>query len=150
MYHTSQLPSGWRRTVTPLTLSAHPDGFEEVFSKEELISALIELCNRNPQARRICIKLNHGVSGEGNISLYLSPSFSLACVSLIFLSPTRLHISALFPSLSSPSTKIPSSLSLSHFTLPLCRSPSFSLSSALVVISCQHFSLPASVAAIHC
>lgn len=50
----------------------HPDGFEEVFSKEELISALIELCNRNPQARRICIKLNHGVSGEGNAILWIT------------------------------------------------------------------------------
>jgi len=43
-----------------------PDGIEHLADEAELVKALAEIKLRNPDLRRVVIKLNEGVSGEGN------------------------------------------------------------------------------------
>jgi hypothetical protein len=43
-----------------------PDGIEHLADETELVKALAEVKIRNPDLRRVVIKLNEGVSGEGN------------------------------------------------------------------------------------
>ncbi len=43
-----------------------PDGFEHLRDKEDIIEAVVELKRRNPDLRRVAIKLDEGFSGEGN------------------------------------------------------------------------------------
>lgn len=50
----------------------HPDGSQRVTTHEDLASVTAELWERNPDLRRIVIKLNEGFSGEGNALLDLA------------------------------------------------------------------------------
>ncbi len=43
-----------------------PDGVENLKNKDEIIRALYDLKQRNPQMRKAVVKLNEGFSGEGN------------------------------------------------------------------------------------
>src|SRR5204863_6266068 len=43
-----------------------PDGAEDVYSRSELVEALLELRRRRPGIRRAVVKLNDSFSGEGN------------------------------------------------------------------------------------
>src|SRR6266513_4405803 len=44
----------------------HPLGHENIVSKEELISAIAQMRGRKPSIKQVLVKLNEGVSGEGN------------------------------------------------------------------------------------
>mmetsp|Transcript_12987 Transcript_12987/g.39260 ORF Transcript_12987/g.39260 Transcript_12987/m.39260 type:complete len:794 (+) Transcript_12987:126-2507(+) len=48
-----------------------PDGIPEVFNEKDLILGLNELWKRNPKQNKVVIKLNEGISGEGNVVLKL-------------------------------------------------------------------------------
>jgi len=50
-----------------------PDGVEHLRDEAELVKALAEMKIRNPDLRRVVIKLNEGVSGEGNALLDYDP-----------------------------------------------------------------------------
>ncbi len=43
-----------------------PDGIEHIADETELVKALVDVKLRNPDLRKVVIKLNEGVSGEGN------------------------------------------------------------------------------------
>jgi hypothetical protein len=45
---------------------AHPLGHENLGSKEEVIDAIMQMRARKPSIKQILVKLNEGVSGEGN------------------------------------------------------------------------------------
>jgi hypothetical protein len=45
---------------------AHPLGHENLGSKEELIEAIMQMRARKPSIKHVLVKLNEGVSGEGN------------------------------------------------------------------------------------
>ncbi|MGF9757260.1 peptide ligase PGM1-related protein [Microvirga sp. 0TCS3.31] len=45
---------------------AMPEGFEDLFTPEQVVDALVELRQRRPAIRRAVVKLNEGFSGEGN------------------------------------------------------------------------------------
>ena len=45
---------------------AHPLGHENLGSKEELIEAIVQMRARKPSIKQVLVKLNEGVSGEGN------------------------------------------------------------------------------------
>src|SRR5437764_8112176 len=45
---------------------AHPLGIENLGSKDELISAIAQMRARKPSIKQVLVKLNEGVSGEGN------------------------------------------------------------------------------------
>ncbi|MEN9243662.1 MAG: hypothetical protein Q6K81_02090, partial [Gloeomargarita sp. DG02_5_bins_242] len=49
----------------------HPDGTVLVFNPDDLAEVTAELWARQPQARRLVVKLNEGFSGEGNALLDL-------------------------------------------------------------------------------
>ncbi len=49
----------------------HPDGSEIVHNVSELAIATTKLWERQPQARKLVVKLNEGISGEGNALLDL-------------------------------------------------------------------------------
>ena len=51
----------------------HPDGSSEVNSVDELIIEAAQLWSRQPQLKRMVVKLNEGFSGEGNAILDLRP-----------------------------------------------------------------------------
>jgi hypothetical protein len=51
----------------------HPDGSYTVTNNDELLAELADLWERQPQLKRIVIKLNEGFSGEGNAVLNLKP-----------------------------------------------------------------------------
>ncbi|HHP7231008.1 MAG TPA: peptide ligase PGM1-related protein [Xenococcaceae cyanobacterium] len=51
----------------------HPDGSNNVTSTEELLKEIANLWTRQPQLRKMVIKLNEGFSGEGNAILNLTP-----------------------------------------------------------------------------
>lgn len=50
----------------------HPDGSQLVWNEEDLAKVAGELWERQPQLKRIVIKLNEGFSGEGNAVLELN------------------------------------------------------------------------------
>ena len=50
----------------------HPIGFENLHSFEEVAAALVEMRTRRPDLREAIVKLNEGVSGEGNAVIDLS------------------------------------------------------------------------------
>ncbi|MGB3494924.1 MAG: peptide ligase PGM1-related protein [Elainellaceae cyanobacterium] len=56
----------------------HPDGSELVFHAEELSVVAAELWERQPDLKRIVIKLDEGFSGEGNALLDLRPLYAVA------------------------------------------------------------------------
>lgn len=43
-----------------------PDGFEDLYSEEDVIKALVQLKQNNPLLKRAVVKLNDGFSGDGN------------------------------------------------------------------------------------
>jgi hypothetical protein len=45
---------------------AHPLGHENLGSKEEVIAAIMQMRARKPSIKHVLVKLNEGVSGEGN------------------------------------------------------------------------------------
>ena len=47
-----------------------PDGFEDLYSEEDIAKALYDLKKRNPLLRRAVVKLNDGFSGDGNGVFY--------------------------------------------------------------------------------
>lgn len=54
----------------------HPDGSLQLISISHLIEASAQLWQRNPDLKRIVVKLNEGFSGEGNAILDLQPFLS--------------------------------------------------------------------------
>ncbi|MDX1741041.1 MAG: peptide ligase PGM1-related protein [Rhodothermales bacterium] len=48
-----------------------PDGFEDLRSRQDLALGIAELKERNPDLRRVVIKLDEGFSGEGNATFWL-------------------------------------------------------------------------------
>jgi hypothetical protein len=56
----------------------HPDGSQRVWNAEELAGAAAELWERQPTLKRMVVKLNEGISGEGNALLDLRPIVHLA------------------------------------------------------------------------
>ncbi len=50
----------------------HPAGFEDLKSVDELIDAIVEIRARRPGVESVIVKLNEGVSGEGNATVDLS------------------------------------------------------------------------------
>ncbi|MDJ0732757.1 MAG: peptide ligase PGM1-related protein [Nostocaceae cyanobacterium] len=57
---------------------AHPDGSERVWNHQDLAAAAADLWSRQPTLKRMVVKLNEGVSGEGNAVLDLRPIADLA------------------------------------------------------------------------
>ncbi len=49
-----------------------PDGFEDLFTREEVIKALAALKQKDPALRKAVVKLNEGFSGDGN-AIYTYP-----------------------------------------------------------------------------
>jgi hypothetical protein len=43
-----------------------PDGFEHLRDEQDIVEAIVELKRRQPELRRVAIKLDEGFSGEGN------------------------------------------------------------------------------------
>ena len=64
--------SGSRQIFAECNIS-HPDGSGLVFSAEDLAEVTADLWERQPQLKRVVIKLNEGFSGEGNALLDLPP-----------------------------------------------------------------------------
>lgn len=62
---------GGSRQIFAETNVPHPDGSDSVWSVDELAEAAAELWERQPQLKRMVIKLNEGFSGEGNALLDL-------------------------------------------------------------------------------
>ncbi len=56
----------------------HPDGSERIWNAAELAEAAADLWERQPTLKRMVVKLNEGVSGEGNALLDLRPIMDLA------------------------------------------------------------------------
>src|SRR6476659_6194158 len=50
----------------------HPLGYENLGSKEDLISAIAQMRARKPSIKQVLVKLNEGVSGEGNAVIDLT------------------------------------------------------------------------------
>jgi hypothetical protein len=50
----------------------HPLGHEDLGSKEDLIEAIAQMRARKPSIKQVLVKLNEGVSGEGNAIIDLS------------------------------------------------------------------------------
>ena len=57
--------SGSRQTFAAAQVP-HPAGFEDLHTKEEIVSALCRLAEQHPGIRRAVVKINEGFSGEGN------------------------------------------------------------------------------------
>ncbi|OUL17373.1 carboxylate-amine ligase [Nostoc sp. RF31YmG] len=56
----------------------HPDGSERVWNQQDLAQAASDLWERQPTLQRIVVKLNEGISGEGNALLDLRPIMNVA------------------------------------------------------------------------
>src|SRR4029434_1509668 len=50
----------------------HPLGVENLSSKEELIEAIAQMRKKKPSIKQVLVKLNEGVSGEGNAVIDLT------------------------------------------------------------------------------
>ncbi|NJM73185.1 MAG: carboxylate-amine ligase [Scytonema sp. RU_4_4] len=66
------------RQIFAETSVPHPDGSERVWNQVDLAEAAADLWERQPTLKRMVVKLNEGVSGEGNALLDLRPVLSLA------------------------------------------------------------------------
>ena len=64
--------SGSRRIFAEAGIP-HPDGSYTVRNVEDLLEELYQLWQRQPELKRIVVKLNEGFSGEGNAVLDLKP-----------------------------------------------------------------------------
>ncbi len=51
---------------------AHPLGHENLASKDDVVEAIIEMRAKKPSIKQVLVKLNEGVSGEGNALVELS------------------------------------------------------------------------------
>ncbi len=56
----------------------HPDGTEKIWNHTDLAEATSDLWERQPTLKRVVVKLNEGISGEGNALLDLKPIENLA------------------------------------------------------------------------
>ena len=56
----------------------HPDGSQRVWNHKDLAEAAADLWERQPNLKRMVVKLNEGFSGEGNALLDLRPISDLA------------------------------------------------------------------------
>ncbi|MBR8837957.1 MAG: carboxylate-amine ligase [Stigonema ocellatum SAG 48.90 = DSM 106950] len=56
----------------------HPDGSSSIWNENDLAKAAAELWERQPTLQRMVVKLNEGISGEGNALLDLKPMASVA------------------------------------------------------------------------
>ncbi|MHC5725237.1 MAG: peptide ligase PGM1-related protein, partial [Nostoc sp.] len=56
----------------------HPDGTEQVWNHTDLAEATGDLWERQPRLQRVVVKLNEGISGEGNALLDFRPIENLA------------------------------------------------------------------------
>ncbi|MBD2205136.1 carboxylate-amine ligase [Calothrix sp. FACHB-1219] len=56
----------------------HPDGSQRVWSAQDLAQAASDLWERQPTLQRMVVKLNEGISGEGNALLDLRPMMNVA------------------------------------------------------------------------
>ncbi len=56
----------------------HPDGSDRIWNQQDLAVAACELWERQPQLLQMVVKLNEGISGEGNALLDLRPIMNLA------------------------------------------------------------------------
>src|SRR5213592_3614904 len=50
----------------------HPLGYENLASADEVVDAIAQMCARKPSIKQVLVKLNEGVSGEGNALVDLS------------------------------------------------------------------------------
>src|SRR2546429_2944981 len=57
--------SGCRKIFLEENVS-HPLGHENLASKEDVIGAIMQMRSRKPSIKQVLVKLNEGVSGEGN------------------------------------------------------------------------------------
>src|SRR5437773_5187505 len=60
------------RTIFMQENVPHPLGIENLGSKEELIEAIAQMRARKPSIKQVLVKLNEGVSGEGNAVIDLT------------------------------------------------------------------------------
>lgn len=56
----------------------HPDGSDSIWNATDLAKAAADLWERQPRLQRMVVKLNEGISGEGNALLDLRPIMSVA------------------------------------------------------------------------
>ncbi|RCJ30045.1 carboxylate-amine ligase [Nostoc minutum NIES-26] len=56
----------------------HPDGSTRVWNQQDLATAACDLWERQPTLQRMVVKLNEGISGEGNALLDLRPIMDVA------------------------------------------------------------------------
>jgi PGM1 C-terminal domain len=63
--------SGCRKIFTEENVP-HPLGHENLGSKEDLIAAIAQMLAKKPSIKQVLVKLNEGVSGEGNAVVDLS------------------------------------------------------------------------------
>lgn len=63
--------SGCRRIFAECGVS-HPLGYENLMSVEDVLNAIMQMRARKPSIQQVLIKLNEGVSGEGNALVDLS------------------------------------------------------------------------------
>ncbi len=63
--------SGCRKIFTEESVP-HPPGHENLGSKEDLIEAIAQMRARKPSIKQVLVKLNEGVSGEGNAVIDLT------------------------------------------------------------------------------
>jgi hypothetical protein len=63
--------SGCRKIFTEENVP-HPLGYESLGSKEEVIDAIVQMRARKPSIKHVLVKLNEGVSGEGNALIDLT------------------------------------------------------------------------------
>jgi hypothetical protein len=67
--------SGGRKTFRESGVSL-PDGYEDLYTKQEVIRSLVALKTMNPALRKAVVKINEGFSGEGN-AIYRYPEVQL-------------------------------------------------------------------------
>src|SRR3989441_11073469 len=63
--------SGCRKIFTEENVP-HPLGYEDLGSKEEVIKAIAQMRAKKPSIQQVLLKLNEGVSGEGNAIIDLA------------------------------------------------------------------------------
>ncbi|TMI83116.1 MAG: ATP-grasp domain-containing protein, partial [Bacteroidetes bacterium] len=67
--------SGGRKTFRESGVNL-PEGYEDLHTKQEVITSLAELKRMNPSLRKAVIKINEGFSGEGN-AIYRYPEMPI-------------------------------------------------------------------------
>jgi len=70
-YFSLGTKSGCRKIFTDENVP-HPLGHENIGSKEDLIEAIAQMRARKPAIKQVLVKLNEGVSGEGNAVIDLT------------------------------------------------------------------------------